>query len=485
MNSVSAPDAVRQLLDKGALDEAERLIARHAGDLTPLDRLSLSYRAANGRKDFVQAENLARAVLALRPDLPSSHDMLAFALNNQARYYDGLAAADEGLARFADHPRLLERSYRSARALGMTARAIGILERLIALGVDPDRQHAQLGRIYLQIYRGGDALRHFHAALEAGHDRKALITEIAKAAERAGLFDAAKGYWLEARDAGAATLHEAAEAVLRINQHRLSAKEHTVADGGLDALLALNAEEGLALTGRDVTAWRRPGAPDLVLIFGGLQSLMGAAPPAIPQTLLSDHRVNVLSFSDPTRQLMLAGLPSLAADYKGTVKALRRLIEAWGIERVTVIAYSAGGYSGLRYALDLKVDRVLMMAGSVVPPPRSDNVLLADLLQRLGHMLMDTRKEVEARGADIDITLAYGTASPEDVWQANHLAGLANVTLRPLAGVTTHYLATTHHHDPLIREVLGETRPAMREPAHPDEPDPACDLPVGESPAAG
>ena len=484
MNSVSAPDTVRQLLDKGALDEAERLIARHAGEMSPLDRLTLSYRVANAQRDFARAENLARAVLALRPDLPSSHEMLAFALNNQARYYDGLAAADEGLARFADHPRLLERSYRSARALGMTARAIGILERLIALGIEPAKQHAQMGRIYLQLYRGADALRHFHSALEAGHDRKALITQISSAAERAGLFDAAKSYWLEARDAGAATPHEAAEAIVRINQHRASEKDHAAADGGLEALLAMDAEEGLALTGRDVTAWRRPGAPDLVIIFGGLQSLMGVAPPSIPQTLLSDHRVNALSFSDPTRQLMLGGIPSLAADYKGTVKALRRLIEAWEIERVTVIAYSAGGYSALRYALDLKVHRVLMMAGSVVPPPRSDNVLLADLLQRLGHMLMDTRKEVEARGADIDITLAYGTESPEDVWQANHLAGLPNVTLRPLEGVTTHYLATTHHHDPLIREVLGETRLAKCEPGRPDEPDPACDLPVGESPAA-
>jgi len=99
-------------------------------------------------------------------------------------------------------------------------------------------------------------------------------------------------------------------------------------------------------------------------------------------------------------------------------------------------------------------------------------------------MLMDTRKEVETRGADVDITLAYGTGSPEDVWQANHLAGLPNVTLRPLEGVDTHYLATTHHHDPLIAELLGETLPATREPTPPDEPDPAYDLPDEESPLA-
>lgn len=481
MNSLSAPDTVRQLLDKGALDEAERLIARHAGDLTPLDRLSLSYRVANGRKDFVQAENLARAILALRPDLPASHDMLAFALNNQARYYDGLAAADEGLARFADHPRLLERSYRSARALGMTAKAIGILERLIALGIEPAKQHAQMGRIYLQLYRGADALAHYHRALEAGHDRKALIVEIATAAERAGLFEAALDYWREAEDTGASNAVEAFDALRRVEQHRAALKGQAVLEGGIEALLEMDGEEGLALTGRDLTAWRRAGAPDLVLIFGGLQSLMGVAPPAIPQTLLSDHRVNALSFSDTSRQLMLGGIPSLAPDYEGTLTALRGLIEAWEIQRITVIAYSAGGYSGLRYALDLKADQVLMLAGSVVPPPRSDNVLLADLIQRLGHMLMDSRKEVETRGADIEITLAYGTGSPEDVWQANHLAGLPNVTLKPLEGVATHYLATTHHHDRLIAEVLGETRPARSEPAPPDGPDPACDLPDAES----
>ena len=481
MNSVHAPDAVRQLLDKGALAEAERLIARHAGEMSPLDRLTLSYRVANARRDFSQAESLARAVLALRPDLPSSHDLLAFALNNQARYYDGLAAADTGLERFPDHPRLLERSYRSARALGMTARAVGILERLIALGIEPAKQHAQMARIYLQLYRGADALVHYHNALEAGHDRSALIVEIATAAERAGLFDAALDYWREAEDTGAANAAETFDAVRRLEQHRTALKGQAVREGGLEALLEMDGEEGLTLTGRDVTAWRRPGAPDLVLIFGGLQSLMGVAPPAIPQTLLSDHRVNALSFSDPSRQLMLGGIPSLAPDYEGTVEALRRLIEAWQIERVTVIAYSAGGYSGLRYALDLKVDQVLMLAGSVVPPPRSDNVLLADLIQRLGHMLMDSRKEVETRGAGIDITLAYGTGSAEDVWQANHLAGLPNVTLKPLEGVATHYLATTHHHDPLIREVLGETRPATRRTALPDEPDPACDLPGAES----
>jgi len=284
MNSLSAPDTVRQLLDHGALDEAERLIAARAGEMTPLDRLTLSYRIANARRAFTTAEDLPRAILALRPDLASSHDMLAFALNNQLRYYDGLAAADVGLERFPNHPRLLERSYRSARALGMTARAIGTLERLIALGVDPARQHAQMGRIYLQLYRGADALRHFHDALQAGHDRPALIAEVATAAERAGLFEAAIEYWLEAREEGAATAEDAATAIMRIDQHRAAAKDQTVSDGGLEALLTMEDEDALTLLGRDVTAWRRTGAPDLVLIFGGLQSLMGVAPRPSPHS---------------------------------------------------------------------------------------------------------------------------------------------------------------------------------------------------------
>lgn len=458
MSSVHAPDAVRQLLDQGALEEAERLIAARAGEMTPLDRLSLSYRIANARGDFGQAENLARAVLALRPDLASSHDMLAFALNNQARYHDGMSAADEGLSRFEDHPRLLERCYRAARALGMTPKAVGILERLIALGVEPAKQHAQMGRIYLQLYRGADALRHYHSALEAGHDRSTLIGEIATAAERAGLFEAALDYWREAGEAEAASPADVAHAIRRLEAHLAGRKAQVLGEGGIEALFHMEGEEGLTLMGRDLTAWRRRGAPDLVLVFGGLQSLMGVAPPAIPQTLLSDHWVNALSFSDPSRQLMLGGVPSLADDYPGTIDQLRRLIAAWEIERVTIIAYSAGGYSALRYALDLQADQVLLMAAAVVPPPRSDNVLLADLTRRLGHMLMDSRKEIMGRGAGIRILAAYGAESREDAWQAQHLAGLENVTLRPLEGVDTHYLATTPHHDPLVREMLGVTR---------------------------
>lgn len=481
MSSVSPGDRVRQLLEAGDVDDAERVVADAGDELRPWDRLTLTYRIAGARKDFQAAEDIARQAVALRPDLVRAHDMLVFALNQQGRFQDGLDAARIALETFPDSAPLLERAYASARALDAMADTIDILERLVALGQDPARWHAQLGRFHLRARRGPEALHHLSAALDAGHDRAPLLSRLAVAAEMSGHIDEAAQLWRQVQASGAPRAERAGSALERLTFNQQLRAERDDAKGTLEALLALEDDSFLTLPGHDVAGWRRTGSTDLVLIFGGMQSMMGIAPPAAPMTLLRHHRLNILSFSDPSRRLLLGGVPSLAADYDGTIEQLRGLIARWGVKRVMVIGYSMGGYTALKYALDLKAEKLLLMSGGVMIPPNTEGAFLADVFKRVGRQHENARDLVVARGMEMDITLAYGAENSQDAWQASHLAGLPNVTLRPLQGVSNHALALEAEHDGVVADALGTAVTDPREPEPPAAPNPAYDPPGEES----
>ena len=151
---------------------------------------------------------------------------------------------------------------------------------------------------------------------------------------------------------------------------------------------------------------------------------------------------------------MMAGVPSLARSYAETLDRLRFLLDAWRIERLFVLAYSAGGYPALRYGVDLSAERIVLMSGWIDLELADQGPLLSSLVGSVGHMY-GPPAALMARAPRTQCILAYGADNPRDEAHARTLAGARNVILRPLNGVSGHSLAVETVHDELIADLLG------------------------------
>jgi tetratricopeptide (TPR) repeat protein len=451
----SSAAAIRTALARNEPLLALELLGAQGGDLETWARVSLTFRAATTAKAFTLAGEAAGEAMASFPDRPESHLYLTTALLNLGRRREGLRAAEAALGRFPDDARLIEIAARAAADNGRSPEAVSRYERLIVLGHSPQRQHLRIARHYTGLYRGAEALEQFEMAIALGADRDEQAPQMAVAAERAGQYNLAVSLWSRAIETGRAG-EEGRIALERLARHirrdELSGRSRVEAQD----LWNMRKRGGALTTRGDIRVWRSPGSRDLALVFGGLQTMMNVAPPMAPSSMVERGDINILSFRDANRLLMLDGAASLAKDYQGTLERLNSLMAAWRIRRLYVAGYSVGGLAALRYAVDLGARRLLLMSGVLAMPTGTPQPFLADLVARGGHRYFDARAYLAEQGGGMEVTAAFGAENAGDIWQAHRLAGVPGVTLRPLEGVSQHALALAPQHDQLIEAWLGD-----------------------------
>jgi hypothetical protein len=106
-----------------------------------------------------------------------------------------------------------------------------------------------------------------------------------------------------------------------------------------------------------------------------------------------------------------------------------------------VLASSAGGFAGIRYAVDLAARRYLgISAATDLSPgsrlPRMNYYCRPVLRQKIRNHLVDMRPVIAA--APTEFTFIYGGGNKLDRAHARHLAGLPNVRLREVTGCEKH-----------------------------------------------
>lgn len=432
-------------LAAGDLATASALLQRmvdHEGE--SLSVLQLRFRLERQRGDASGALSSARNAVDRFPDALPAHHMAVQAAIAAELWNEADEAVRVARTRFPEDLRLLELGVLVDRKAGRTEEALSGMRLLAARSDRPARWLAEIGKLLTASFQAEAGLEALKAAVESGADEAPLRVHLATAAERAGHLDEATRFWTAVGEAEP-TRRKAAEAALKRIAHRREPVARTAEVGDLDALCAFQVSgartraAAVATRVGDVTGWREPASRQAVLFFGSIGPMMGATRARVPSPV-TVRRINGLSFADPRRQLTLGGIPTLGETYASTLAGLRRLLEAWDVTETYAVGLSAGGYPALRYGIDLGVRRILLMSPGLRAPEGSESPLAVRLTRELGDMAMDARSLIEERGAQTPIIVAYGADNPQDRWQVAHLAGLANVDMRPVTGSASHYV---------------------------------------------
>lgn len=117
-----------------AIDALRRIVAL---ENAPHDILGALADALDGAGRSGEAAEQWTRLVRLRPELADAHLNRAVTLTKAGKHADALAAADEGLERFAGHPRLLSARATALKNLGRIDEALTAFDRAVA--ADPSR----------------------------------------------------------------------------------------------------------------------------------------------------------------------------------------------------------------------------------------------------------------------------------------------------------------------------------------------------------
>ena len=405
------------------------------------------------RSSAAEAVRLGEALIEQFPDQRSVWSKVVHLRLRAGEPARALELAQTGLARFSENPDLLRLAAVAVESLEGRGQALTWLERLAATGQDGGFGHYQLGDHCLRLGEGRRALDHFALAEAAGYSSTKLATRRLHAALQAGDPAMARSLLpliapeeapeaereIRGLESRGKVLDEARRAG-RLRSLSSSQLKNWGASRGLEPGRRGQSDLFVSEHG-DLLAERMPESRAAVLVFGGLNEMMGASLPKFDKTLRA-YGVSTLYVTDPRRMLMLTGIPSFGS-HEHTIAGLAALLDTWGVDRIYCMGLSAGGYGAILYGLDLGARRVLTMAapttltGPVVEADGRGRVIVNRIQSEVSGEL-DLRKRLESARKPPPIINYYGLDSPPDIRHALHLQGLANVSLRAVDGVVGH-----------------------------------------------
>jgi dienelactone hydrolase len=190
--------------------------------------------------------------------------------------------------------------------------------------------------------------------------------------------------------------------------------------------------------------WVRNGAAKTVLAFstyaGGFGPMHGWGSVFLAHRFLGGFPLNIVYLRDETYCLNLAGNRSLGADYAASVAALRALCSGRSWNELYTVGFSMGGYSAMRFGLDLGVRAVLSFSGpsTLVSAEYRAKIGLNWFYQAAPAMAADLLPLFQQASRRPRLLLCYGELNPVDAGMAEHMAGLAETELIAFPGFRGH-----------------------------------------------
>ena len=402
---------------------------------------------------------LGEALLKDYPDTPGVRGALARMKLSDGDHAGALELAHEELKRRPGQPKLLKLAAIATEATQGGEAALPLLEALADSGADDGWANFVLAKRALDTVDGREALHRLELAERAGYSAPNITLDRCRAAVMIQDAELARRYFAEL----SAEQQGRMEKQIKTLEDRLGTAANLRRKGRLHALTsnqlkAWGAERGAGDFDRggtrlfvtesgDMLGERVEGSRSMLMVFGGLRDLVGAALPRFDKVLRA-RRINTLYLSDPRRLMLLSGLPTFG-DHAESLAGLRGLMQRWGVEELFCLGVSAGGYAAIAYGVDLGARRILTLAAptTLVGPVRQvdhrASIMVDRIVARVPGRELDLRKVLESAADPPEIINYYAEDSPEDVAHAENIRGLPTVRLETLGGRIGH--AVPHH----------------------------------------
>jgi pimeloyl-ACP methyl ester carboxylesterase len=189
---------------------------------------------------------------------------------------------------------------------------------------------------------------------------------------------------------------------------------------------------------------RRAGCDPTLVVFSGRQQRFGISYDQLHHVWLSPLKANIVYLRDRDACLYLLGIRSLG-DLEATIAKLGDAIKSLGTTKATMIGHSGGVFGALYYGARLRANTVLCFSGpssldiGLGAPNKQVYPILQDLRARGAIPWPDLRALVAATPS-MYVRFFYGAENHMDTLQAEHLAGLQNVSLEPAEGLSEHFI---------------------------------------------
>jgi hypothetical protein len=193
---------------------------------------------------------------------------------------------------------------------------------------------------------------------------------------------------------------------------------------------------------KDVQVVARPGAEIVVLLFCGASQELGL-PVAMEHRWHGHLNASLIYLRDFQCCSYLRGVPSLGENREATLSELRRIVASIGGQRIVCYGTSAGVFGALDYGLELEAEAVLGMSGAsnlaakftAYSPWEEYGMKLG---AEIPNAALDMRPLYARANRAPRVRLVYGRDHWDDRIQAEHMGGLACVTLQPVDGFGEH-----------------------------------------------
>jgi tetratricopeptide (TPR) repeat protein len=174
----------------------------------------------------------------------------------------------------------------------------------------------------------------------------------------------------------------------------------------------------------------------------------GYLPLALLDTLFAEHGLNAIYLRDFGKRAFVRGIATLGGTESATIAELTRLTAELGARRTILMGASGCGTSALRYGALMGADFAVSFAGPTAIATVYDNAKTSVwnpdffkkiILQREGELPFDL-VPLLSQPSRTRFLQIYGEDAAEDARQARRIDGLPGVTLRPVRGISDHFV---------------------------------------------
>lgn len=217
----------------------------------------------------------------------------------------------------------------------------------------------------------------------------------------------------------------------------------------------------IELNGQEVSCSSDTNTGKVALFFSGIGRSIDL-PLRYIDAFLAAEGYTTIFVGDKSFTLSMNGIQSLGPDFQTTNLELRKIIDSFNCDSLTVLGKSGGGFPALHYGIELGADRIITFS-----PPTCVSASFTDsvgdnrapaLNRRLQRAIprdkLDIALTIEKRKPTCPIEIHFGNEQAIDRAHANHLGKFDNVSLYPMADYADHESMRQHMINGSLQTVL-------------------------------